>query len=628
MRYTYRPAMTGRRLLVLAGLCIATVMPMNSHAESVALRTGFPESAGVVMKTHNFTVENLQKAHEMGFRVVRRAFHWNAIEKEKGVYDFSQWDPQMAEAKRLGITIVGCWFGNNKLHEDDGRGGIQTEEGRRAFAAFAAASAERYRDHNVLWEVWNEPNVRTFWRKDGQANSEEFAQEYTDLVKAIMTAVLAVDPDAFVMVGAVSNYWKPSYEWTEWCFRMGILDTGVRAWSVHPYGVKTPEEFAIGHRITRELLGKYGHLDMPMLNTERGFAIQELKNNEGWSGGNLDQVMNYQAWHFVRQYMADQMNNVPITVWYEWDGKDAWTGSAFALFNEEPRPIATAAAVLFEQLDGYRYVSRIDTGYSLDYIALYRNEAGEQKLVAWTAPQPGSPPEQAFPHQVAIHVGTSAALNAIGVLGEAVEVTRGDGGEHRLHVSGAPQYVTVPKDAAINARSVEPYIAPPTPGEAPPANAIDLRLFEAEDRWTFSRNTGNGLFEIVPSETKSFGVLHYDFTQSQTQSRPLVQASTNIEIAESASAVLIYVRSPLRQQLTFRLIDSTAQTHQFKQRIEGNGLWERVEIPLTRRLEHWGGANDGNIHYPIKSLIFAVPLPSEDNQRGKVEYADVMVVPQ
>src|SRR5690606_11061840 len=128
---------------------------------------------------------------------------------------------QFNHAKQKGYRVVACLFGNNTLHEDDGRGGIQTAAGRAAFAAFAAAAAEHYKHHDLLREIWNEPNVRTFWRKDGMHNSDPFAQEYTDLVKAVAPAMLKADPGAFIMAGSVSNYWQPSYEWTEACFKKG-----------------------------------------------------------------------------------------------------------------------------------------------------------------------------------------------------------------------------------------------------------------------------------------------------------------------------------------------------------------------------------------------------------------------
>src|SRR5690606_5751373 len=132
---------------------------------------------------------------EMGFNGFRRALYWEAIDKGDGNYDFSKWDAEFEHARSKGIRVVGCWFGNNKVYEDDKLGGIQTEEGRKAFARFAAASVARYKDHDILWEIWNEPNVRSFWRGNkqrvgdipkAQHNSKEFAEEYTALVKEVM----------------------------------------------------------------------------------------------------------------------------------------------------------------------------------------------------------------------------------------------------------------------------------------------------------------------------------------------------------------------------------------------------------------------------------------------------------
>ena len=54
--------------------------------------------------------------------------------------------------------------------------------------------------------------------------------------------------------------------------------------AIFPHGMgMAPEEFAVGHGRMRKLLEKYGAKDLPILNTERGFAAK--KTGEGWSGG-------------------------------------------------------------------------------------------------------------------------------------------------------------------------------------------------------------------------------------------------------------------------------------------------------------------------------------------------------
>jgi len=51
-----------------------------------------------------------------------------------------------------------------------------------------------------------------------------------------------------------------------------------------------------------------------------------------------------------------------------------------------------------------------------------------------------------------------------------------------------------------------------------------------------------------------------------------------------------------------------------------------VRIPLTRRLEHWGGAKDGKVHFPVKQLVFSVPQPGNNVKIGKVKYGKALAV--
>src|SRR6185295_14790010 len=98
----------------------------------------------------------------------------------------------------------------------------QTQAECEGFAAFAAALADRYKGRKIIWEIWNEPNVQTFWHK-GKHNSKEFAKEYSDLVNTVAPAMVKADPSVVIAAGSLSNYWEPAYQWTEHCFRNGVL---------------------------------------------------------------------------------------------------------------------------------------------------------------------------------------------------------------------------------------------------------------------------------------------------------------------------------------------------------------------------------------------------------------------
>ncbi len=460
----------------------------------------------------------------------------------------------------------------------------------------------------------------TFWGKHGKGNSEAFAEQYTALVKAVAPAIHGADPEAYVMAGSVSNYWGPSYEWTEYCFQKGILESGIQAWSVHPYGVKTPEEFAIGHKRTRALLKQYGAAEMPILNTERGFAVKELPNNEGWSGGSKERAREFQAWHFVRQFMIDQLHDVRLTVWYEWGPNPQY--DAFALVDDDgkPHPSGRAATVMMQQLDGYRFDRRLRTARALDYAILFTNAEGARKLVVWTAPPAGAAPDAVEELALTIAVGTSDAFVVTNLFGESKTINAEDG-RLALNLGGAPQYVTVPANATLGEWTT------PDAEQANQSSRQDLKVFANADGWTFNENTGKGAFTVDrDADGRAIGIVRYDFTQSKPQPHPYVLASTTVQIPESARELRLEVRSAIEQPLTFRLIDSTGQTHQARAKTDGSNQWQTVNITLKRRMEHWGGANDGKIHFPITQLALSVPRPGDDATEGRVEYAAVTAI--
>ena len=93
-------------------------------------RPGFPQSVGVQLKTDTFNIQTIDRVHALGFKVIRRGFYWATIEKNKGTYDFSEYDAQMDHAQKLGITVIGCLFGGNKAYEPNSTGAITTPEGR------------------------------------------------------------------------------------------------------------------------------------------------------------------------------------------------------------------------------------------------------------------------------------------------------------------------------------------------------------------------------------------------------------------------------------------------------------------------------------------------------------------
>lgn len=406
--------------LTLAGTTLAASLP------SAVL----PQSAGIQLKAGNVSAENLDQIQALGFKYVRRGFIWRDVEKTAGVYDFSKYDVLVADAEKRGLSVLGCLALNNSLYPH-----VKDEAGREAFAKFAAAAAARYKGRKVIWELWNEPNISGFWGKHGTANTMPFADEYSAFVKAAAPAIRAANPDAVIVGGSV-NLYEASFAWMERCFANGILQSGITAWSVHPYSTKSPEGHLAYYERMRKMFVAHGApADFPILNTERGYPIGKA---EGYAGGDPALSREYQSWHLVRQYLCDVLGDVKLSIWYEWSGKD---GFGLKTPTEE-MPAMIAAKTMFAQLDGYTLARRLDLGSPQDYALAFTKPGGATKLVVWTSPPSGASPDKIVAHDVAIPVQASGQLARFDIYGkqDSVEVIQG---KITLHLTGAPHYIIV-----------------------------------------------------------------------------------------------------------------------------------------------------------------------------------------
>ncbi len=417
-------------------ICTLALLAAALGGGASAPAAPFPEKAlpaafGVQLKPKDTAPETLDAVQGAGFRLVRRGFHWETIEKVKGVYDFAAHDAFLEETRNRGLRVLGCIAFGNKLH-----GPVREPAGRDAYAAFAAALARRYKDHGVLWEIWNEPNTMTFWGRHGKkGNTEAYAVEYTGLVKKTVPAMRGADPACFVMAGSVSCLWSESYVWIDACFQHGIREAGLDAWSVHPYSSKSPEENIPKYAHARSILATYGAAELPFLNSERGYPIRKA---EGWAGGPDSLAPESQAWHLVRQHLVDLLCDVRATVWYEWSGAD------FGLLPspDKPRPGVAAARVFAEQLNGYAFVKRLPLESPADFALLFEKAGKEPKAAVWTSPPEGQTPDRAVPHAVDLAVTGAGPFTVRDLYGKTSTVDA-KGGRLSVTLTGAPQYVTL-----------------------------------------------------------------------------------------------------------------------------------------------------------------------------------------
>jgi len=418
--------------LILAGaICLVA-----GQAGAVSLPDGtIPSNIGMQLKGQDMNPETLDKVRELGVKWVRRGFIWEGIEKQQGVYDFSAYDVFVKSCQERGLSIIACMAFSNKLY-----GHPKDEPARSAYAKYAAALADHYKNDNVIFEIWNEPNTMTFWGRHGKkGNSEPYAEEYTNLVKATVPAMKKANPNCIILAGAVSNMWTESYKWMDFCFAKGMLKQKFDVWSVHPYGVKAPEDYieAYGH-MRKQMADAGGPSNWPLINSERGFPIGKA---EGYAGGDVSKAYEYQAWHLVRQYLVDLMLGCRVTSWYEWAGKEGFT----VYRPGNPTPAYNACKVLITEMSGYKLDKRIDTAQPRDFVLRFTNATtGGIKLVAWTAPPPMQSPDKIVDHAITLPVQATGPLETVSLMGGKGTIDI-KGGSLAINLTGAPQYITIKK---------------------------------------------------------------------------------------------------------------------------------------------------------------------------------------
>jgi hypothetical protein len=622
---------------ILSAFATALFFAVQSNTSSQAATLPdqtLPQPFGVQLKAPNNSVENLDKIQALGLKMVRRGFGWEAIEKEKGVYDFSLYDRLVKDCKDRGLTIVACMAFSNQLY-----GHAKDEPGRSAYAKYAAALAAHYKGENLLFEIWNEPNVRTFWGKHGTHNSEQYAEEYTNLVKAVVPAMKAADPNCFVMAGSVSGLWSASFEWMDFCFQKGILKTGVDAWSVHPYSVKNPEDYVDAYAKMRASMAKNGGpATIPVLNTERGFPLGKA---EGFAGGDAALAKDYQAWHLVRQYLIDQLCEVKATIWYEWSGSGA---EGFDLYdpNEETKAMV-ACRVLIQQFNGYKFEKRLDLGAPRDFALQFKNAKGDVKIVAWTGPPREESPDMIKNHTAKIPVTAKGSFEVVRVYGAPGAVTPQNGAAEVM-LTGSPLYLNVgtPRAAVVGApipgsenisAASKPATAPPISAPAASSNAAtkSIRLDALVDGQTDWKagidRDATATVEVVQDQTAP-GHTALRFAaeiKGPKGSARLKKSLKGLNLADDA-VLRMKIKGETATVFGLVLIDSTGQTHQKK----GNSIkideWTEFTIDPQKIAggEHWGGANDGKWHGPLDSITFTYNIGSDkESQKPSMLIADI-----
>jgi len=251
-----------------------------------------------------FDDKTLEKARAIGVKWNRVIVGWGGVEKEKGHFDWAQYDSTLDALLRFGITPIVTLTGGNTIYTGTGQyddpklaaiygtspAPPLDADSHAAWLQFVAAAVERYKDRISHWEIWNEPNHRKYWGAppDGEA--------YGDLVRITVEKIRSLHPDAKIIAGSMADI-SPE-------FAQQFLDRcdpkQIDVVSFHHYANR-PEERAYAIPEFKKVLDKYNP-DFEIWQGECGVTSQSRTTGYRGTG---PWGLNIQAKWLLRQSFVD-----------------------------------------------------------------------------------------------------------------------------------------------------------------------------------------------------------------------------------------------------------------------------------------------------------------------------------
>ncbi len=395
--------------------------------------------AGVGVNIHFVTghERDLDLIQAAGFKFIRMDFGWASIERTKGQYHWSDYEELLANLETRGLRPVFILDYSNPLYEETGTStnpithvlhrtlaSPQHPESVEGYARWAAAAARHFQGRHVIWELWNEPNI-SFW------SPKPDVQQYTTMALAACKAVREAEPQATIVGPASSGF---PWDFLETFLKSGVLEY-LDAVSVHPYRSpkRAPETAAEDYHRLRQLIDRYAP-------PERKGPIPILSGEWGYSTFSKGVALETQAAFAARQQLANLLEGVPLSIWYDWknDGSDPNENEHnFGTVGPDlkPKPSYVAIQTLTRALAGYRIEQRLPLPDEKDYVLICRDSSGKTKLAAWAIGDP---------HSLRLRLAGNPAANptALKSDGEAFTV-KVVSGQLMLELTAGPQYVAL-----------------------------------------------------------------------------------------------------------------------------------------------------------------------------------------
>ncbi len=249
---------------------------------------------------------------KLGVKWARCQTGWNRCERKRGRFTFGWLDEVVDSLRDIGIQP---WFNlgyGNKLYTPAkpndfsvGWAPILEPEATEAWLRFVRAIAEHFSDRVQHWEIWNEPNIRGFWKP-----KKPDPADYVRLVKLTAPQIRERVPKAVIVGGAFAGI---PMGYIRGCLDLGLAEQ-VDCISYHPYR-PVPEAGYEGQiRKLQGLLAKHRE-DLRLWQGENGCPSKGGKGSVG-ALSNLEWDETRQAKWLLRRILTDLRLSVELTSYF------------------------------------------------------------------------------------------------------------------------------------------------------------------------------------------------------------------------------------------------------------------------------------------------------------------------
>jgi hypothetical protein len=592
-------------------------------------------------------VKLMPLVEKSGIGWVRDDLGWEGVEKQKGEYHIPEKTLAWIHAVHANhVRLLLILNGENKLYAD--------RYDPPAFARWAAWTARELKDDVDAIEILNEPNNFGFSKyyggeHDGQGDSPWVAK-YVTLMNTAAEAIKAANP-AMPVIGYGAG---PAVTYKQLALGTSPAVDGLVD---HPYSNHALPEYVPSK--ASEQIKKFGiawtdergsfasliagfqkesaqhHGPKQIWLTEWGFsAYQPL--TEGMFGGFTEPA---QARYILRRFVEGFGLGVDVSFLYDFrddhaeDDHNAENRWGLIRANGEPKESFGAVVNLVDSMRGLRAAGPGEGGEVNVFpaacwpdqgpVAVYRfiDSQNRPAVAIWATDHAGGDLQPRVADVELLWGAGDGQVVSVDALTGKTEPLAFERKGTRLIKSS----MTL-RDYPVLLKSTAPAIAAAGKRSANDLTEKPLGLMAKDAHWGFSNGQefpgATGSLEPGEDNQRPIINLAYDFTKGGAY----VAAISELSIPDTAGEIRIPAKSPRGLGLSIQLIDRTGQCHQFVRALAGTGAWETVRLAMDQRAsEHWGGVNDGKLHFPIRKIAINVRKPT-DEPVGKVEFGDPVMI--